>query len=139
MPRGLVCRLHRQSLQSTLVDDGGRTGRAVHEFEFASGDILALRKALIDLEAFELRVIVAVVRPQHPRTLRVGCRAEASRESGAITEARRGRIIGCLPRPSSAPPTPPAATRATACAPIRCPSRSSLRPEAGLLHAPYEV
>ena len=74
MPRGLVCRLHRQSLQSTLVDDGGRTGRAVHEFEFASGDILALRKAVIDLEAFELCVIVAVVRPQHPRTLRVGCR-----------------------------------------------------------------
>jgi hypothetical protein len=28
----------------------------VHEFEFASGDILALRKAVVDLEAFELCV-----------------------------------------------------------------------------------
>jgi hypothetical protein len=36
------------------VDDVGRTGRALHAFEFASGDILALRKAVIDLEAFKL-------------------------------------------------------------------------------------
>jgi hypothetical protein len=62
------------------VDDGGRTGRALHEFEFASGDILALRKAVIDLEAFELCEIVAVVRPQHPRTLRAGCRSRGEQE-----------------------------------------------------------
>ena len=62
------------------MDDGGRAGRALHEFEFASCDILALRKAVIDLEPFELCVIVAVVRPQHPRTLRVGCRSRGERE-----------------------------------------------------------
>ena len=36
------------------MDDDGRTGRVLHEFGFPSGDLLALRKAVIDPEAFEL-------------------------------------------------------------------------------------
>jgi hypothetical protein len=68
----------------------------VHEFEFASGDILALRKAVIGLETFELCVIVAVVRPQHPRTLRVGCvAAETSRENATSKMLRASRIVCC--------------------------------------------
>jgi hypothetical protein len=38
------------------VDEGGRSGRALYEFEFAVGDILALRTAVTDLEASELCV-----------------------------------------------------------------------------------
>jgi hypothetical protein len=77
------------------VDDGGRTGRASHEF--ASGDILALRKAVIDLEAFELCVIVAVVRPQHPRTLRVGCRSRGEQEETRRAVRLRASCIVCCP------------------------------------------
>jgi hypothetical protein len=77
------------------VDDGGRTGRAMHEFEFPSGDFLALRKAVIDPEAFELCVIVAVVLPQHPHTLRVGCRSRGEQGNATRSELRASCIVGC--------------------------------------------
>src|SRR5215468_8337493 len=38
--------------------------------------------------------------------------------------ASKRSFIGCPPRPCSPPPTPPAASRARACAPRRCRSRS---------------
>ena len=50
---------------------------------------------------------------------------QARMDRAAINEAPRSRIIGCRPRSSSMPPTPPAASRATASAPTRCPSRAS--------------
>ena len=58
---------HRAPLWTMTVAPGERC--------MSSGDFLALRKAVIDPEAFELCVIGAVVLPHHPRTLRVGCRS----------------------------------------------------------------
>ena len=85
------------------MDDGGRTGRALHEFEFASGDILTLRKAVIDLEAFELCVIVAVVRPQHPGW---AVAAEASRENATSSEILRASCIVWCPSEALRSPKP---------------------------------
>src|SRR6185436_19419993 len=46
---------------------------------------------------------------------------DVSRQNATSTDVRHAtRIIGCPPRSSSPPPTPPAGSRATACAPSRC-------------------
>src|SRR4030095_450513 len=82
-----------------------RSHRASVEFEFASGDILALRKAVIDLEAFEFCVIVAVVRPQPPRTLPVGCRSrgEQGERDEQVRFCVRVASYGASPKPCGLP------------------------------------
>ena len=61
------------------------------------GDILALRKAVIDLEAFELCVIVAVVRHNTPAQSGWAVAAEASRENATSSEILRASCIVWCP------------------------------------------
>jgi hypothetical protein len=78
------------------VDDGGRTGRALYEFECALGDILALRKAVIDFEAFELCVIVSSGHNTHAHS-GMAFATEASRKNAMSSELLRASCIVCCP------------------------------------------
>ena len=78
---------HRAPLWTMTVAPGERC--------MSSGDFLALRKAVIDPEAFELCVIVAVVLPQHtPRGLSQPRQAGRTRRASEIL---RASCIVCCP------------------------------------------